>query len=95
MRSLQNCNLVRDCFTFLHCVFEIEIFHRTGVARKRQPDNYEGLKAGKLLFFTPNLQFCESLKTGKLDNVSDPSGLTVEGLQVFYDEACLAVLNNK
>ena len=33
--------------------------------------------------------------SGKLDNVSDPSGLTVEGLQEFYDEACLAVLNNK
>ena len=63
--------------TFPHCVFENEIFHRTGVARKRQPDNYEGLKAGKL------------------DNVNDPSGLTVDGLQEFYDEACLAVLNNK
>ena len=31
---------------------------------KPQPDNYEGLKAGKLA------------------KVSDPSGLTVEGLQV-------------
>ena len=50
MRSLQNCTLPRDCLTFLHCVFEIEIFHRTGVARKRQPDNYEGLKAGKYFF---------------------------------------------
>ena len=27
--------------------------------------------------------------------VKDPSGLTIEGLQEFYDEACLAVLNNK
>ena len=27
--------------------------------------------------------------------VKDASGLTVEGLQEFYDEACLAVLNNK
>lgn len=42
-----------------------------------QPDNYNGLKEGKLR------------------NVKDPSGLTVEGLQEFYDEACLAVLNNK
>ena len=49
----------------------------TGPAGKRQPDNYEGLKAGKL------------------ENVKDPSGLTVDGLQEFYDEACLAVLNNK
>ena len=51
--------------------------NRTGPAGKRQPDNYEGLKAGKL------------------ENVKDPSGLTVDGLQEFYDEACLAVLNNK
>merc|ERR1712088_752198 len=56
---------------------KLTFWSRTGVARKRQPDNYEGLKAGKL------------------DNVNDPSGLTVEGLQEFYDEACLAVLNNK
>ena len=27
--------------------------------------------------------------------MKDRSGLTVEGLQEFYDEACLAVLNNK
>ena len=27
--------------------------------------------------------------------MKDKSGLTVEGLQEFYDEACLAVLNNK
>jgi len=27
--------------------------------------------------------------------VKDTSGLTVEGYQEFYDEACLAVLNNK
>lgn len=56
---------------------KLTFWSRTGVARKRQPDNYEGLKAGKL------------------DNVNDPSGLTVDGLQEFYDEACLAVLNNK
>jgi len=35
------------------------------------------------------------LTAGKLDEVKDTSGLTVEGLQEFYDEACLAVLNNK
>ena len=29
------------------------------------------------------------------EDVKDESGLTVEGLQEFYDEACLAVLNNK
>ncbi len=45
--------------------------------KKPQPDNYEGLKAGKL------------------DKVSDPVGLTVDGLQEWHDEACLAVLNNK
>lgn len=55
----------------------LTFWSRTGPAGKRQPDNYEGLKAGKL------------------ENVKDPSGLTVDGLQEFYDEACLAVLNNK
>ena len=44
---------------------------------KRQPDNHEGIKAGKLR------------------KVSDPVGLTIEGLQEWHDEACLAVLNNK
>jgi len=34
------------------------------------------------------------LKAGTLE-VKDRSGLTVDGLQEFYDEACLAVLNNK
>jgi len=34
-------------------------------------------------------------KAGKLDNVKDDSGLTVDGLQEYYDEACLAVLNNR
>merc|ERR1712141_532879 len=55
----------------------LTFWSRTGPAGKRPPDNYEGLKAGKL------------------ENVKDPSGLTVDGLQEFYDEACLAVLNNK
>ncbi len=27
--------------------------------------------------------------------MSDPVGLTVEGLQEWHDEACMAVLNNK
>ena len=34
-------------------------------------------------------------RAGALTEVKDRSGLTVEGLQEFYDEACLAVLNNK
>ena len=44
---------------------------------KPQPDNHEGVEAGKLR------------------KVSDPVGLTIEGLQEWHDEACLAVLNNK
>ena len=35
------------------------------------------------------------VQAGKLEDVKDTSGLTVEGYQEFYDEACLAVLNNK
>ena len=35
------------------------------------------------------------VQAGKLKDVKDTSGLTVEGYQEFYDEACLAVLNNK
>ena len=38
----------------------------TGEGRKPQPDNYEGLRAGRL------------------DQVRDKSGLTVEGLQEFH-----------
>jgi len=49
----------------------------TGPEGKPQPDNHEGLEAGKLR------------------KVSDPVGLTIEGLQEWHDEACLAVLNNK
>ncbi|XP_040566110.1 uncharacterized protein [Lepeophtheirus salmonis] len=49
---------------------------KTGKAKKPQPDNFEGLKAGKLT------------------NVTDPVGLTIEGLQEWHDEACLIVLNN-
>lgn len=50
---------------------------RTGEQGKPQPDNFEGLKEGKL------------------PEVKDKSGLTVEGYQEFFDEACLAVLNNQ
>jgi len=50
---------------------------KKGEGSKPQPDNYEGLKAGKL------------------KNVKNDVGLTVEGLQEWHDEACLAVLNNK
>ena len=48
----------------------------TGELKRKQPDNFEGIKAGKL------------------QNVKDSSGLTVEDLQEWHDEACLAVLNN-
>jgi len=48
----------------------------TGPGKQSQPDNFEGLQAGKLV------------------SVSDPIGLTVEGLQEWHDEACMAVLNN-
>ena len=36
----------------------------------------------------------EGHQAGKLKNVKDDIGLTVEGLQEWHDEACLAVLNN-
>ena len=66
---------------------------RTGAAGKRQPDNFQGLKAGRsvlgiFLNSSPGGKYCR-LK------VRDPSGLTVEGLQEYYDEACMAVLNNR
>jgi len=47
-----------------------------GALGKSQPDNYEGLKHGKI-------------------KVEGDKGVTIEGLQEYYDEACLAVLNNK
>ena len=66
---------------------------RTGEAGKRQPDNFQGLKAGRSVkvsgFFCFYQMNCCRLK------VRDPSGLTVEGLQEYYDEACLAILNNR
>jgi len=49
----------------------------TGQGGQRQPDNFEGLRAGAL------------------NNVKDDTGMTVEGLQEWYDEACLMVYNNK
>ena len=51
-----------------------------------------------LLIFCPIYLFCQYTKkqaqAGHLE-VSDKSGMTVEGLQEYYDEACLAVINNK
>merc|ERR1711936_392674 len=55
---------------------QITFWSHTGQGKKPQPDNFEGLAAGKLV------------------SVSDPIGLTVEGLQEWHDEACMAVLNN-
>ena len=57
-----------------HIIIIIKLLNRSG---KPQPDNHDGVKAGKLR------------------KVSDPVGLTIEGLQEWHDEACLAVLNNK
>jgi len=37
----------------------------------------------------------EGLQAGSLNNVKDDTGMTVEGLQEWYDEACLIVHNNK
>ena len=54
--------------------FRLSVINFRG--KKPQPDNFEGLAAGKLV------------------SVSDPVGLTVEGLQEWHDEACMAVLNN-
>ena len=36
----------------------------------------------------------EGEKEGPID-ATDDIGITIEGLQEFHDEACLAVLNNK
>ena len=51
-----------------------------------------------LLILCPIYFFCQCTKkqaqAGHLE-VSDKSGMTVEGLQEYYDEACLAVINNK
>jgi len=48
----------------------------TGRSGDRQPDNFEGVKQGKI-------------------EIEGNKGLTIEGFQEYYDEACLAVLNNK
>ena len=51
-----------------------------------------------LLILCPIYLFCQytnkPAQAGHLE-VSDKSGMTVEGLQEYYDEACLAVINNK
>ena len=65
---------------------------------KSQPDNYNGEKAGRQQNppLPPPTQKCKKLVDMiRLDGVKDKSGLTVEGLQEYYDEACLAVLNNR
>ena len=67
---------------------------RTGEARKRQPDNFQGLKAGRSVKVSRIFLDSSPGKYSRL-KVRDPSGLTVEGLQEYYDEACLAILNNR
>jgi len=47
-----------------------------GRSGDRQPDNFEGVKQGKI-------------------EIEGDKGVTIEGFQEYYDEACLAVLNNK
>ena len=51
-----------------------------------------------LLIFCPIYLFCQytnnQAQAGHIE-VSDKSGMTVEGLQEYYDEACLAIMNNK
>ena len=75
----------------------LTFWSRTGEAKKPQPDNYSGLTAGKLgkSIQSPTAWSMTFTWPMCLDEVKDTSGLTVEGLQEFYDEACLAVLNNK
>jgi len=52
----------------------------TGEKGVPQPDNEEGIREGPI----------------KVDNnIASPLGITIEGLQEFHDEACLAVLNSK
>ena len=51
-----------------------------------------------LLILCPIYLFCQYTKRQAQaghPEVSDKSGMTVEGLQEYYDEACLAVINNK
>ena len=71
-----------------------------GVASDSHDTNADPLKLmlkDLLLFFRegkPQPDNFEGRAAGKLVSVSDPIGLTVEGLQEWHDEACLAVLNN-
>ena len=60
---------------------------------KAQPDNYNGEKAGRQ-HNQHHIHVDKLVLVSRLDGVKDKSGLTVEGLQEYYDEACLAVLNN-
>ena len=61
---------------------------------KAQPDNYNGEKAGRQ-HNQHHIHVDKLVLVSRLDGVKDKSGLTVEGLQEYYDEACLAVLNNR
>ena len=56
--------------SFKKCIIKIHLFFFCKYrGKKAQPDNFEGLAAGKLV------------------KVSDPVGLTLEGLQEWHDEA--------
>ena len=48
-----------------------------------------------LAFSTTLASVCFLLDTFPRLKVRNKSGLTVDGLQEYYDEACLAVLNNR
>ena len=66
-------------------------------SRKLSADPFKLFFKNLLLFFRegkPQPDNFEGRAAGKLVSVSDPIGLTVEGLQEWHDEACLAVLNN-
>ena len=69
----------------------------TFLSRKLSADPFKLIFKNLLLFFRegkPQPDNFEGRAAGKLVSVSDPIGLTVEGLQEWHDEACLAVLNN-
>ena len=71
---------------------------RTGEGNKPQPDNHSAIQAGKLTnvkVMMMMIMMIMMMMIMMMSNVKDTSGLTIEGFQEFYDEACLAVLNNK
>ena len=72
---------------------------RTGEGNKPQPDNHSAIQAGKLtnvkVMMMMMIMMIMIIMMMTMPNVKDTSGLTIEGFQEFYDEACLAVLNNK